>query len=82
MNGIGARYVCGFMQGEGVTHAWVEVYCNGYWLALDPTHNRKIEYGYIKLAQGRDAADCPVNRGVFTGSAIQTTHVEVIVEEV
>ena len=57
MNGIGARYVCGFMQGEGVTHAWVEVYCNGYWLALDPTHNRKIEYGYIKLAQGRDAAD-------------------------
>lgn len=27
-----------------------------------------IEYGYIKLAHGRDAMDCRVNRGVFTGN--------------
>ena len=82
MNDIPARYVCGFMQGEGVTHAWVEVYDEGYWKAVDPTHNRAVETGYIKLAHGRDSSDCPVNRGVFFGNTPQSTCVEVIVEEI
>ena len=82
IQGIAARYVCGFMQGEGVTHAWVEIFDGSHWLAIDPTHNRLIDEGYIKLAHGRDANDCPVNRGVFFGNALQTTKVGVSVEEI
>lgn len=81
-NGIPARYACGLLQGTGETHAWVEVYAEGTWQGIDPTHNQLITYGYIKIAHGRDAADCPVNRGVFTGNAAQLTEVRVIVEEI
>ena len=79
--GIPARYVCGFIPGEGATHAWVEWFDSGLWLALDPTHDRAVEYGFIKLAHGRDSADCPVNRGIFTGRVQQTNSVSIKVEE-
>lgn len=79
--GIPARYVNGFMQGTGVTHAWVEVLVNGEWRGIDPTNNQLIEYGYIKLAHGRDALDCRVNRGVYTGHPTEQTEIRVIVEE-
>lgn len=77
--GIPARYVNGFMTGTGATHAWAEIYTDGAWLGIDPTHNRTIETGYIKIAHGRDAADCPVNRGIFVGASGQSTEVRVIV---
>lgn len=80
--GIAARYVNGFMQGVGLTHAWVEVLDNGAWWGIDTTNNQQIEYGYIKLAHGRDALDCPVNRGVFSGDALQQVEIRVIVEEI
>lgn len=79
--GLAARYVAGFLPGEGATHAWVEVHSEGAWYAIDPTNNNRIDCGYIKVAQGRDAADCPVNRGLFTGVATQTTEVRVVTEE-
>jgi transglutaminase-like putative cysteine protease len=66
-----ARYAVGFIEGEGNTHAWVEYFTAGCWYALDPTHNREIETGYIKLAHGRDFADCAIERGVFTGATTQ-----------
>lgn len=81
MAGMKARYVAGFIPGEGVTHAWVEVWANGRWKAFDPTHDRLIEFGYIKLAHGRDVGDCPVSRGIFTGSTLQQTTVRVVVNE-
>ena len=40
--GIPARYVCGFIPGEGATHAWVEWFDAGLWLALDPTNDRAV----------------------------------------
>ncbi len=81
--GIPARYANGFIPGLGTTHAWVEVCDGGVWRALDPTNNlHEIDYGYIKIAHGRDAADCPVNRGVFRGTAGQQTQVRIIVEEI
>ncbi|MFZ4455200.1 MAG: transglutaminase family protein [Bacteroidales bacterium] len=80
MADIPARYVAGFMQGEGYTHAWVEFYEAGIWLPFDPTHNRWVEDGYIKLAQGRDYADCPIERGVFNGITQQTLAVNLRVE--
>lgn len=79
---IPARYVNGFMEGEGETHAWIEVYDKDAWWGIDPTHNQLIEFGYIKLSHGRDAEDCSVNRGVFTGTATQTAEIRVIVEEI
>ena len=80
--GIYARYVNGFLIGEGATHAWVEFHDKDGWYAIDPTHNRMIDYGYIKIAHGRDATDCSLNKGVFTGITNQQTEIRVIVEEI
>lgn len=62
-----ARYSAGLILGTGPTHAWAEIYCNGAWHGFDPTHDRQIGFGYIKLAHGRDSLDCPLNRGIYTG---------------
>ena len=70
--GLPARYACGFIEGEGQTHAWVEVSDGQQWRGFDPTHDRTIEWGYVKLAHGRDADDCPVNRGRFYGCTRET----------
>jgi len=78
-----ARYVTGFMQGEGFTHAWIEYYAYGVWYGFDPTHNRAIiNQGYIKLAHGRDYEDCTVDKGVFKGLAQQQLEVFLKVEEI
>lgn len=80
--GIPARYVCGLIAGEGATHAWVEVYAEDMcWHGIDPTNDQLIETGYIKIAHGRDVADCPVNRGLFRGVTTQETQVRILVEE-
>jgi len=73
LKGIPCRYVMGFMLGEGSTHAWVEVLRAGTWVGYDPTNHRLVNDEYIRVAAGRDANDCPVNRGVFSGTAQQTS---------
>lgn len=80
--GYPARYVCGLMAGEGVTHAWVEVHDGQCWYAFDPTNDTAIATGYIKLAHGRDAQDCPVSRGTYLGQAREETEVLVKVETI
>ncbi len=80
--GIPSRYVNGFVEGEGETHAWVEVFDNYNWLGFDPTHNRRIETGYVKLAHGRDARDCSVSRGLYSGPARQQTTIYVTLQEI
>jgi len=80
--GIPARYACGFLNGEGATHAWVEFFANGVWLPLDPTNGQNRCRGYIKIAHGRDSTDCAVNRGVFTGGTGQQLTVSTKVFEV
>lgn len=82
--GLPARYACGFMEGEGSgqTHAWVEVFDGYSWSAYDPTHDWKIESGYVKLAHGRDAADCQVSRGIYVGAALQQTEINVTLKEI
>lgn len=71
MDGIPCRYVAGLLPGEGESHAWMELYHEGRWIALDPTHNRLAGEGYIQFSAGRDSADCSINRGVFLGQARQ-----------
>lgn len=82
-SGMAARYVAGMIFGEGATHAWVEVYdpAGALWWGLDPTHNRLTDDGYLKLAQGRDYLDCRLNRGVFSGQAVQRQTIYVNLEE-
>jgi transglutaminase-like putative cysteine protease len=80
-SGVAARYVAGFMEGEGFTHAWIEFYDNGVWLGFDPTHNRLIETGYIKISHGRDYDDCAIERGIFNGLAQQKMEVILKVEQ-
>ncbi|MFR9524130.1 MAG: transglutaminase domain-containing protein [Rikenellaceae bacterium] len=79
---IFARYVVGFVVGTGATHAWVEVWCDGVWRGVDPTHNQVAGDGYIKLSHGRDAADCSVIRGTKKGLAPHATQIRVVVEEI
>ena len=79
--GIPARYVVGFIEGTGATHAWVEVFDGYSWVGMDPTNDRVIDYGYVKLAQGRDAADCPVSRGNYSGSETQQQEVHVTLKQ-
>lgn len=80
--GIPARYACGLMIGEGQTHAWVEAHDGQCWYAFDPTNDTAIATGYIKLAHGRDAQDCPVSRGVYMGVSQEYTTVNVKVEQI
>ncbi len=77
---IYARYVAGFIVGTGETHAWVEVYDKGAWHGVDPTNNILIIRDYIKVAHGRNAADCSVTRGVHMGIADQNTEIRVVLE--
>ncbi|MDD3077762.1 MAG: transglutaminase family protein [Paludibacter sp.] len=80
--GIAARYVNGFMEGEGYTHAWIEYYCKDAWYGFDPTHNRPADPGYIKLAHGRDYEDCALDKGVFKGLTQQKLEVYLKVEQI
>ncbi|AFL68152.1 transglutaminase-like domain-containing protein [Sulfurospirillum barnesii] len=80
LKGIPARYVAGFIDGEGESHAWVEAFIDGYWRGFDPTHGIMLEHqSYIKIAHGRDFMDCRLNRGVFIGKSQQSLHVNVSV---
>jgi transglutaminase-like putative cysteine protease len=75
MAGMPARYVSGLFVGEGASHAWTEVWMDGLWYGIDPTHNCPADEKYLKLCIGRDYSDCPLERGVFSGWAEQTQKV-------
>ncbi len=74
--GIPARYANGLPIGHGPTHAWVEVYVDGTWIGLDPTHNRFVGEDYIRFGVGRDFLDCSLERGTLVGNAYQTQYTD------
>lgn len=82
MAGITARYVTGFIIGEGESHAWVEFLDGDRWYGIDPTHNRPVNDEYIKIGHGRDAHDCMINRGIMHGGGLHTQTVNVNVHKV
>ena len=75
MAGMPARYVSGLFIGEGASHAWTEIWMDGLWYGVDPTHNCPADEKYLKLCIGRDYSDCPLERGVFSGWAKQSQKV-------
>lgn len=79
--GIPAQYANGLMEGEGATHAWVQVHDGIRWRGVDPTHDRMTDDSYLLFSTGRDFQDCPIERGVFRGSAKQTQLVTASVGE-
>lgn len=64
-DGIPARYIVGYLFGEGETHAWVEVFDGRRWCGLDPTNDCMVDDGYICLTTGRDYNDCILDKGFF-----------------
>lgn len=79
--GYPARYVSGMMLGEGATHAWAEIGVDGQWIGFDPTNCCLVDDRYICFAHGRDYADCPIEKGIFTGNAAQSQQIFVSVYE-
>ena len=82
--GISARYVAGAMEGEKLTHAWVEAFAGGRWYGFDPTNDLLVNDQYIVFSRGRDYRDCLVNKGIFYSpiSAAQKQEVTVNVMEI
>ncbi|RZK18661.1 MAG: transglutaminase family protein [Hymenobacter sp.] len=86
--GLPARYVSGYVcpreegvRGAGATHAWVEVYVPFYgWLGLDPTNNCIVNDGHVRMAIGRNFADCTPVKGTYKGTGAHTLEVSVHIE--
>lgn len=83
--GIPARYVSGyFYSGDSAvgsepdteeievqTHAWVEVFVDGYgWWPVDPTNRVPVGPRHVKIGHGRDYEDVTPLRGVYHGQAV------------
>jgi len=85
--GLPARYVSGYLHDRhngqaAASHAWVDVNVSGQdWISVDPTHNREQTAHYVRVAVGRDYADVPPTRGVFTGNGREVLDVNVRVAE-
>lgn len=77
--GVPARYVTGLMVGTGASHAWVEAHDGVRWIGFDPTHDCAVDDRYLLFCTGRDFEDCPIERGVFRGQAVQTQTVSAAV---
>lgn len=66
-----ARYVGGYLAGEGAMHAWAEVLCGARWLAFDPTHGRRATR-CVAVATGRDYQSAAPHDGAYSGRAAAT----------
>ncbi|MGO9481976.1 MAG: transglutaminase family protein [Candidatus Kryptoniota bacterium] len=85
MAGIPCRYASGYvcpnkkgLRGEGATHAWVEAFIPGHgWTGIDPTNNVWVTDKHVKLAVGKDFAECTPVKGTFKGPARESLSVYV-----
>lgn len=74
--GVPARYASGYLHprpdapvGEtvaGESHAWIEVWTGGWW-GIDPANNKTIDGHHVLIGTGRDYADVPPVKGIYTG---------------
>ena len=78
---IPARYVVGLIEGEGESHAWVEICYRNKWIGMDPTNDVLVARSHIKFGHGRDAGDCQLNRGLLFGGGRQEQQIKVSVKE-
>ncbi len=86
--GLPARYVSGYLPGEGQMHAWVEVLLGvgsdhvPTWVAYDPTHQCRCDERYITVGIGRDYQDIAPTSGYYSGEATSelSSEITVIIE--
>ena len=84
--GIPARYCSGYLLPsedtavgatvDGESHAWVEAWTGGWW-GWDPTNGIGIGERHVLVAYGRDYADVPPLKGVYSGTGRQALQVAV-----
>jgi transglutaminase-like putative cysteine protease len=72
--GVPARYISGFVPGEGVMHAWTEALLtlpggSPAWWAVDPTYNKWVNERYVTVAAGREYGDITPTSGTYFGGA-------------
>lgn len=84
--GIPARYVSGYLApgpenaAAGESHAWVECWLPELgWTGFDPTNDCECDDRHVRVAVGRDYADVPPSRGVFSGLATSVLTAQVTV---
>jgi transglutaminase-like putative cysteine protease len=85
--GIPARYVSGYLHPnaeavvgdsvEGQSHAWIEAW-TGSWWGYDPTNAVPVNEQHVSVGIGRDYADVPPLKGIFSGGG--STELDVVVE--
>lgn len=85
--GIPSRYVSGYLHPkpsaalgdtvEGESHAWVEAW-TGEWWGHDPTNAVEVNEQHVSVAVGRDYADVPPLKGIYSGGG--STDLDVVVE--
>jgi transglutaminase-like putative cysteine protease len=84
--GIPSRYVSGYLHPiedaergtkmVGQSHAWIEAWTGGWW-GHDPTNDVAIGERHVTVARGRDYADVPPLRGIYSGGASSALGVDV-----
>jgi transglutaminase-like putative cysteine protease len=85
--GIPGRYVSGYLHPErdgvvgktvdGQSHAWIQAW-TGTWWDYDPTNDAEINEQYVSVGVGRDYADVPPLKGIYSGRG--STDLDVVVE--
>ncbi|WP_343601507.1 transglutaminase family protein [Mycobacterium sp.] len=85
--GIPARYVSGYLHPKraavvgktvyGHSHAWIQAW-TGSWWDYDPTTDTDINERYVSVGAGRDYADVPPLKGIYSGEG--STDLDVAVE--
>jgi transglutaminase-like putative cysteine protease len=84
--GVPARYVSGYLMPRadvqvrqtvtGESHAWVEAWTGGWW-GYDPTNLLEIGHRHVWVAIGRDYADVPPLKGIYSGGTASALDVTV-----
>lgn len=78
--GMPARYVSGYLwtgvDVEPASHAWAEVFVDGYgWLGLDPANRIVVGAAHVRLASGLDYAQAAPITGMRAGGGMETLSV-------
>lgn len=84
--GVPARYVSGYLLPRaetevrqtvaGESHAWIEAWTGGWW-GYDPTNDVQIGNRHVWVAVGRDYADVPPLKGIYSGGTAAALDVTV-----
>jgi transglutaminase-like putative cysteine protease len=84
--GIPSRYVSGYLLPKadakvrqtvtGESHAWIEAWTGGWW-GYDPTNLIEIGNRHVWVATGRDYADVPPLKGIYSGGTASALDVTV-----